>query len=630
MRKLLLGLFLTVGVGLFAQSNPPAPSAGHWIIVDTTYQVGTSALGTTQADLYYENNLNEKITGMQFRVFYDKVAFSGAAPTVAALYSTSDQYVQYVTDTANGHITVTTAYTGSNTNFSYADGASFRITFTHAPAATWNTLAGIDSLKITGTQTFTNLAATNLGNDTTLTLYSYGGAFEQQTLTFNGRFLTTAGDGAEKVWLSLDKKPKAGSTWTTVNTYSTDSTGRFAFTETLDTTYWDTRISVQGDTLSIGNVLSTADAQRINQSVLGQWTPTGFDFYTMNVNGGNGITITDAYSVFSRLAGGISSWPNGVEDVLFFTDTEFSSIDGSATDLSSSIPGVTNFTHKINGGPDSVTYYVAVIGDANATGFQMARLTPIKIVNPNNAPNYIIDQTVDYKKELDEIEINFPNLTVDAGNLVNVPVKVLSGTEELSALQLNVRYDESLLQFQNVVNSSKVMNWLSFFDPSDGNVHWGGADFGNENHLVDGDVAFTLQFTALEPQLNWTTSPLWVAEKYVGDNNATDMNISPTDGRVEVRKRDFDPGAVSGFNITTFPNPTPGYTALQFSVEQDSDLELSIFDMTGRKLVQVLNENVPSGQYLYEVDLSNLSNGVYYASILTSYGVTSTRIVILK
>ena len=632
MKRLLLALtFLVAAIPSFSQSIPPAPSSGHWLIVDTTYEVGTSSVGTTEADLYFRNNTSEKITGLQFRVFYDKVAFSGAKPTVSLLYNPSNQYMQYVADSTNGHITVTMVYTGSSTTFNYNDSAAVKVTFTHAPSSTWNTLSSIDSLKITGTQTFNNLASTNLGNDTTLTLYSYGGAFVQKTLNFKGRFLTTSGDGAETIWLSLDKKPKSGSTWTQVNSYSTDSTGRFDFTETLDTTYWDTRISVQGDTLNYGNILSTADAQKINQTVLGQYTPSGFDFYTMDVNGSSSISITDAYGVFSRIAGGLTAWPNSVPELLFFTDSEFSAIDGSSTDQSSTYPGVTNFTHYINGGVDSVTYYVSVKGDANSTGYNMARLTPIEIVNPNNAPNYIIDKTVEYKNVLEEIELRFPDLEVTPGNLVEVPVKVLSSGKKVGALQLNIKYDENLLEFRNIENSVKVMNWLSFFDPSNGKVAWGGADFSNSNMLDNGEIAFMLQFVALEPKQDWTVSPLWVAEKYVGDVNSKDMNIRPTNGRVQVFKVSWNPGVLDGVDMLTYPNPTTDYTIIQFNVPQEGPVELCIFDLTGRKLIEVIKEdNMPAGQYRYDVDLSILAEGVYYSSLLSKDGVATSKVVIIK
>lgn len=628
MKKFLSTLALLFTVVTFGQTLP-APSDGHWVIVDTSYTVGTTTTGTTEADLYYTNQNGKNITGLQFRVWYDNVAFNGAAPTVALRYGATDQYMQYVVNQTDGYITVTLVYTGTNTTFSYADGAAVGITFTHAVPATWNTLDSIQTLKISGTQTFNNLASTNLGNDTTLTLYSYGGNFVQRAFTFKGRFLTPAGDGAKNLWLSLEKKPKTGSTWSTVETIKTNTAGRFSFTQTLDTTYWHARIKIQGDTMTMGNVLSTADAQRINQTVLGQYTPTGFDFYTMDVNGSNSISIADAYAVFGKLAGNFGTWPNSVPNILFFTEAQRNTINGTSTSQASTIPGVTNFEYLVNG-KDSVIYYVAVKGDANSTGFKMARLVPITIVNPNNAPNYIIDQTVQYDNVIDEIEVRFPDLTVSEGNLVNVPVTVITGQDNLSALQLNIKYDQDLLSFSNVLNSEKAMNWMSYFNPTNGAVEWGGADFSNVNNLVDGDVAFTLQFTALEPKLNWTVSPLYVAEKYVGDAVATDMNIKPTNSRIEIRKRDLDSDELEGFNISTYPNPTTGFTAIQFNVLQDSKAEVAIFDITGRKLIQVINEYVPAGQYVYEVDLSVLANGVYYTSILTDEQVATSRTIIIK
>jgi ribonuclease BN (tRNA processing enzyme) len=92
----------------------------------------------------------------------------------------------------------------------------------------------------------------------------------------------------------------------------------------------------------------------------------------------------------------------------------------------------------------------------------------------------------------------------------------------------------------------------------------------------------------------------------------------------------LDSDVLEGFNIITYPNPTTGFTAIQFNVLNDSKAEVAIFDITGRKLIQVINEYVPAGQYVYEVDLSVLANGVYYTSILTDEQVTTSRTIITK
>lgn len=109
------------------------------------------------------------------------------------------------------------------------------------------------------------------------------------------------------------------------------------------------------------------------------------------------------------------------------------------------------------------------------------------------------------------------------------------------------------------------------------------------------------------------------------------MNIRPTNGRVEVRKTSFNPNMLDRFSILAFPNPATNYTRLQFNLEHDGPIQLCIFDLTGRKLIEVLNEeNMPAGQYQYDVDLSVLSAGIYYSSILSVDRVATSKVVVLK
>ena len=79
MKKLILLLLFAVSTAIFAQSGPPAPSNGLWAIIDGTYAVGTATQGYTTAKLTLKNTTVSKYTGTQFRVFYDKTAFSSAS-----------------------------------------------------------------------------------------------------------------------------------------------------------------------------------------------------------------------------------------------------------------------------------------------------------------------------------------------------------------------------------------------------------------------------------------------------------------------------------------------------------------------------------------------------------------------
>ena len=203
----------------------------------------------------------------------------------------------------------------------------------------------------------------------------------------------------------------------------------------------------------------------------------GFDYYAADVNSDNTISITDAYGIYGRLAGRFSAWPNSTMDVKFFTVAEYNTINGSSTNYTSSIAGTTDITFNIVAGqPDSVTFYVLGKGDANGTGFHMARMVPIQIVNPNNAPNHIIDATTQYDNAatLETIEVNMPEITVEAGNLLNVPVKVLSSNVQVGSLQLALKYDPQLLEFKSIAATENISHWLSFVNPQDGTIEWGG------------------------------------------------------------------------------------------------------------------------------------------------------------
>ena len=598
------------------------------MVIDSGYQVATTTAGQTVAPLhFYNTSTSEKITGMQYRVFYDNTAFTAVVPSLKI--SSTDQYLQYVDSNAQGFLTVTLVYTGTSSTFNYTNGATFDLTFTHAGSAIWNNLDSIKTLKVSGVKSFANKAATNWGNDTTLVVYSYGGRFNQKVLRFAAKFKNVTGSDAKNLWVSLEKKSPSGS-WTQVEAKATNSLGHVVFKKFLDTTYWDVRMVVKGDTMTPGSVFSTADAQKINQAILAQYTPSGFDYYTMDVNGTDGtISIADVYSVYGRLAGRFSSWPNSKKDVMFFTVAEYNAINGAAANLTSTYSTINNFNYTIDG-RDSITYYVAVKGDANATGFKMARLTPIKIVNPTNAKNYIIDNTVQYDDVIETIEVNMPKVKVDEGNLVNVPVKMITNGKQLGAVQLELKYDTALLEFKKIDLTEKMMNWTSYTNPDNGVVAFGAADLTNKNLVNDGEQILVMQFIAKKPQSEWGTAALWTGPKFVGGNDARDMNITPAMGVIEVR-RITKPVKLSQLeDILVFPNPTDGEVMVQFRVEQESETEVVVSDVVGRKVMEVVNTKMPAGEYKYVVNLTPLANGFYLVSVKTDTQLSTSKIIINK
>lgn len=637
LKTLFIGL-LFAPLMIFAQSGPPAPGNGIYALIDTTYQVGTSTIGKSVARLTLKNPTATLYTAVQFRVFYDVAAFQ-SLDTATLLGTPTNLDLQYVDDPTNGAVTITLVYTGASSSYSLADGETFELTFNHVGAASFMALTSINDLTWTAPTglSFPEYAAAQNGLDTTLNLYSYGGQWVRPELNFHGTFTNVTGTGAKNLTLALEKKPKTSGTWSTHDTYLTDNDGDFTFTEIIDTTYYDVRLAIKGDTLSVGNVITTADAELINQWVLGAQTPSAWDFYTADVNESDNITISDAYGVFGRIAGRFSEWPNSVEDVKFFTAAEYATITGTpTTNYTSTIPGVTNFYYDIlPGDPDSVTFYVMVPGDANGTGYNMARVTPIEIlIDP--APGVesqiynVIDNQVEYDFPTNSIEVNIPRLSVESGNLVNIPVKILTNGEQLSALQFGLKYNPDLLSFSGVYATSAASKWLTYINVNNDQVDWGGFDKSNKQNLLNnGDEVITLQFVALVPQNDWDESPLWTTNKFAGNAASKDLEITPTNGVVQVFK--MSPGngdLLDSYTMILYPNPTASVVNIGFRVIEAGKASLRIYDLNGKLYMTVVENQFPEGSFQYQADLGTLSQGMYFATLVLENGKYLTKQII--
>jgi hypothetical protein len=400
----------------------------------------------------------------------------------------------------------------------------------------------------------------------------------------------------------------------------------------VDTTYWNARITVKGDTLTTSTIVSTADAAKVNQYVLGTATPTGFDYYAADVNGSNSITISDVYGIFARLAGRFTAWPNTVPDVKFFTQAQYSTINGSSTNYTSTISGTVNVSYDIiAGGVDSVTYYVLGYGDANGTGFHMARITPIEIVNPANANKNVIDQTVDYDFPTTSIEVNVPKLKVEEGNLVNIPVRLFTNGTDISALQFGLKYNDTLLEFRGVKGSEASSKWVSYINPNNSQVDWGGFDISkNEALLRDGDEVITLQFAALKPQDEWGLSPLYTTLKFAGDAAYRDLKVTPTNGIVQVLRISGGGHILIKDNVMLiYPNPTDDLINIGFSVQKEGNIQLGVYTLDGKKVIEVItNEHTPEGKYTYRANLGHLPAGIYSVIMINDAGTMSAQNVV--
>ncbi|HKR03586.1 MAG TPA: S8/S53 family peptidase [Bacteroidia bacterium] len=91
-----------------------------------------------------------------------------------------------------------------------------------------------------------------------------------------------------------------------------------------------------------------------------------------------------------------------------------------------------------------------------------------------------------------------------------------------------------------------------------------------------------------------------------------------------------DPAALT-FNLDqNYPNPFSENTVIRFSLPSSVSVDLSIYDVTGQKIMTVVNEKLSEGKHQYAVDSKNLNSGIYYFTLRAGDKVETRKLVKVK
>jgi hypothetical protein len=94
---------------------------------------------------------------------------------------------------------------------------------------------------------------------------------------------------------------------------------------------------------------------------------------------------------------------------------------------------------------------------------------------------------------------------------------------------------------------------------------------------------------------------------------------------------EVDVNSVSEFSLNqNYPNPFNPSTKISFSLAQSSNVKLSVFNMLGEKIVELLNEVKSAGTYDVNFDGSELSTGMYLYRIESGNNVLTKKMILIK
>jgi hypothetical protein len=79
-----------------------------------------------------------------------------------------------------------------------------------------------------------------------------------------------------------------------------------------------------------------------------------------------------------------------------------------------------------------------------------------------------------------------------------------------------------------------------------------------------------------------------------------------------------------------YPNPFNPSTTIEFSIPIQSDVHLYVYDLLGRRIKELVNENLKMGNYSVTLNASALASGIYFYELDTNTFRATKRMVVLR
>jgi serine protease AprX len=82
--------------------------------------------------------------------------------------------------------------------------------------------------------------------------------------------------------------------------------------------------------------------------------------------------------------------------------------------------------------------------------------------------------------------------------------------------------------------------------------------------------------------------------------------------------------------LEAFPNPARDYTYLKYNLQKTQMTEISIYDVSGNRVQDLVRSVKPSGEHELLWDVSSLTEGIYLVKLIRETGVTTLPVMVVK
>jgi hypothetical protein len=151
-----------------------------------------------------------------------------------------------------------------------------------------------------------------------------------------------------------------------------------------------------------------------------------------------------------------------------------------------------------------------------------------------------------------------------------------------------------------------------------------GVYFGYSNDVMPGDIT---SFSNLsQSTYNYPGLSLWefnqITHQYVWDEYSAAWQPTSISENLNV---------ISEYNLAqNYPNPFNPVTSIKYSVPKASHVSLKVYDLLGREVATLVDEEKISGSYQVSFNAANLSSGVYFYRLQSNSFDETRKLILLK
>jgi hypothetical protein len=82
--------------------------------------------------------------------------------------------------------------------------------------------------------------------------------------------------------------------------------------------------------------------------------------------------------------------------------------------------------------------------------------------------------------------------------------------------------------------------------------------------------------------------------------------------------------------LQNYPNPFNPMTIIEYSIKEEGNVELVIYDVLGKVVEKIIDERKTAGDYSKQFDASKLSSGIYFYSLRVNDFVVTKKMLLIK